>query len=121
LAAVGAQLDKETFALLWSEGPRLTTEQVFATGEQAFNDAQALQPLPSQASTPAHSTTPNMLTEREGEILALLAAGLTNKQIAARLVLSPHTVSVHVQAIYRKVGVSSRSQATRYAIKHGLV
>ncbi len=54
-------------------------------------------------------------------MLALVAEGLTNAAIAERLVISPHTVSAHLHTIYRKLGVSSRSAATRLALRQGLV
>jgi len=60
------------------------------------------------------------LTAREVEVLRLLAMGLSNSQIAERLVLSPHTVNGHIQSIYGKLGLNSRSAATRYAIEHHL-
>jgi predicted ATPase/DNA-binding CsgD family transcriptional regulator len=60
------------------------------------------------------------LTAREVEVLHLLAMGLSNSQIAERLVLSPHTVNGHIQSIYGKLGLNSRSAATRYAIEHQL-
>jgi len=60
------------------------------------------------------------LTAREVEVLRLLAMGLSNKQIAERLVLSPHTVSGHIQSIFGKLGLNSRSAATRYALEHHL-
>jgi DNA-binding CsgD family transcriptional regulator len=61
------------------------------------------------------------LTQRELEVLRLLSAGDTNKQIAASLVLSVRTVDRHVSNIYTKLGVSSRAAATGYAHQHGLV
>jgi DNA-binding CsgD family transcriptional regulator/Tfp pilus assembly protein PilF len=60
------------------------------------------------------------LTARQAEVLGLLAGGLTNKQIAARLYLSPGTVERHLATIYAKLGLSGRVEATRYAIEHGL-
>jgi DNA-binding CsgD family transcriptional regulator len=60
------------------------------------------------------------LTAREGEVLQLLAMGISNSQIAERLVLSRHTVNGHVQSIYGKLGINSRSAATRYALEHHL-
>ena len=61
------------------------------------------------------------LTDRELEVLRLLATGRTNREIAAALVISPHTVSRHVQNIFVKLGLSSRAAATAYAYEHGLV
>ena len=60
------------------------------------------------------------LTTREIEVLRLLAMGLSNKQIAERLVLSPHTVSGHIQSIFGKLALNSRSAATRFALEHHL-
>ena len=53
-------------------------------------------------------------------MLGLVAEGLTNAQVAHRLFLSPRTVEAHVASIYRKLGVSSRAAATRFALEHGL-
>ncbi len=61
------------------------------------------------------------LTERELEVLRYLAAGETNKAIAAELVLSERTVDRHVSNIFAKVGVSSRAAATAYAYEHRLI
>ncbi len=61
------------------------------------------------------------LTKRELEVLRMLSAGETNRQIAADLVLSVRTVDRHVSNIYAKLGVSSRAAATSYAHQHGLV
>ncbi len=55
------------------------------------------------------------LSEREQEVLSLIATGSTNKEIAAQLHLSPHTVKEHTSAIYRKLGVRNRAEATRQA------
>jgi DNA-binding NarL/FixJ family response regulator len=61
------------------------------------------------------------LTPREQEILDLLAAGLDQRAIADRLVISPKTVATHIQRILGKLGVRSRAQAVAYAHRHGLV
>jgi len=55
------------------------------------------------------------LSEREQEVLSLIATGSTNKEIAGQLHLSPHTVKEHTSAIYRKLGVRNRAEATRQA------
>jgi predicted ATPase len=67
------------------------------------------------------SGLPDGLTEREAEVLRLLAAGLSNRRIADRLVVSVRTVHAHVRSIYRKLDVSSRVDAVRYAVEHELV
>ena len=60
------------------------------------------------------------LTERERAVLQLVTRGLTNKQIAAQLRISPFTVNMHLRAIYGKLAVTSRAAATRRAIELGL-
>ncbi len=63
---------------------------------------------------------PGGLSRREAEVLALLATGQANREIAESLVISDRTVARHLTNIYRKIGVTSRTQAARYAIDHGL-
>jgi len=63
---------------------------------------------------------PGGLTARQADVLGLLARGLTNKQIAAELSLSPWTVERHLATIYRKLGLGGRVEAARYAVTHGL-
>ena len=65
--------------------------------------------------------SPQPLTERETEVLRLLAQGQANKQIARSLSIAEKTVKVHVSNILGKLGVQSRTQATLYAIRTGLV
>jgi DNA-binding NarL/FixJ family response regulator len=66
-------------------------------------------------------TYPDELTPREVEILRLVASGLSNAQMAEKLIISPRTVHAHVRSIYSKLGITSRSAATRYAIDHKLL
>jgi DNA-binding NarL/FixJ family response regulator len=61
------------------------------------------------------------LTEREGEVLQLLAQGLANKQIALSLEISEHTVKFHVSSIYAKLGVTNRTEAVRRGARLGLI
>jgi DNA-binding CsgD family transcriptional regulator len=65
-------------------------------------------------------TYPGGLSAREVEVLRLVAAGLTNAQIAERLFLSPRTINGHLSTIYAKLGVPSRAAAVRFALDHGL-
>jgi HD-GYP domain-containing protein (c-di-GMP phosphodiesterase class II) len=64
---------------------------------------------------------PASLTEREVEVLSLLARGLSNKEIAARLVVSPRTVQHHVEHIFDKTGIRTRSAAAVFAVVNDLV
>jgi DNA-binding CsgD family transcriptional regulator len=63
---------------------------------------------------------PGGLTAREADVLRLVAAGKTNREIAAELFISEHTVARHLQNMFAKLGVSTRSAATAYAYEHGL-
>jgi DNA-binding NarL/FixJ family response regulator len=67
-----------------------------------------------------HAALPKGLTEREAEVLALVAAGNTNRQIADKLVLSQRTVDRHVSNIFTKIGVTTRTAAAWFAFENGL-
>ena len=76
------------------------------------------------AATPASrpfAELPEPLTPREREVLQMLASGLGNKEIAARLTISEHTVKFHVASILGKLGAVSRTEAVALGIRHGLV
>ena len=77
-------------------------------------------PDQSPAST-RQETYPAGLTEREVEVLRVVALGLTDAQVAERLVLSARTVNSHLRSIYSKLEVSSRIAAVRYALDHDLL
>src|SRR6266568_2999173 len=83
----------------------------------------ALQSFPSARPLPSRRIAAEKcdgLTEREIEVLRCVAQGLTDAQVAERLVISPRTVHSHLNSIYSKLGISSRSAATRYAFEHDL-
>jgi DNA-binding NarL/FixJ family response regulator len=83
-------------------------------------ETNAILRSPEIASNPlAELTEP--LTRREREVLQMLAGGFGNKEIAARLAISEHTVKFHVTSILGKLGASSRTEAVSTAIRHGLV
>jgi DNA-binding CsgD family transcriptional regulator len=83
----------------------------------AAPDSARLAPPPTRS--PA--ARPGGLTAREAEVLALVAAGRSNHEIAEALSLSDHTVRRHLQNIFPKIGVTSRVAAAAYAFTHGLV
>ena len=64
--------------------------------------------------------SPGPLTERETEVLALIAGGLSNAEIAQRLVISTATVKSHINSIFAKTGARDRAQAVRWAYQHGV-
>ena len=69
---------------------------------------------------PPRRDLPDGLTQREGEILAMIAGGLANPEIAAELFLSSHTVKSHISRIFAKTGSADRAAAIGYAREHGL-
>ncbi|HYZ80151.1 MAG TPA: helix-turn-helix transcriptional regulator, partial [Solirubrobacteraceae bacterium] len=69
---------------------------------------------------PAPAALPDELTPREAEVLALVAQGLSNREIAARLVVSEATVKTHINHVFAKTGARDRAQAVHYAYSHGL-
>jgi DNA-binding CsgD family transcriptional regulator/tetratricopeptide (TPR) repeat protein len=112
VSAARVHLGERAFAAAWAQGRSMTPEQALA--------AKGQKPTPTPTTTASPPTYPAGLTAREVEVLRLLAGGLTDLQIAEKLVLSPRTVHAHISSIYSKLGVTSRSTATRYAMEHHL-
>lgn len=105
-------LGDEDTATLEFEAARAVFEQLSALPDQARVDALTER----TASVDTHG-----LTERELEVLRLVAAGKTNRDVAAELVISQHTVARHMQNIFAKLGVSSRTAASAFAFAHDLL
>jgi predicted ATPase/DNA-binding CsgD family transcriptional regulator/tRNA A-37 threonylcarbamoyl transferase component Bud32 len=121
LAEALCQLGGKAYTAAWAEGQTLSLQQLIMartsspTIEEARPSGQAAR---WSAATLDH---PGGLTPREVEVLRLLGQGLSNHQIAERLVLSPYTVNSHIQSIYGKLMINSRSAATRFALDHHLL
>ena len=115
VARARALLSEACAALGDGEAAALEREAACATFRklEAAPDLARLEHVPS---TPGHG-----LSARELEVLRLLARGKTNREIAAVLVISEHTVARHVQNIYAKLRVASRAAATAFAFEHDLV
>ena len=69
----------------------------------------------------AERNYPSGLTAREVQVLSLVATGRTNREISSTLMISEHTVARHLQNIFSKLGVSSRTAATAFALEHSLI
>jgi DNA-binding NarL/FixJ family response regulator len=94
-----------------------------AAGEATLDPAvqhHVVAALASHAPSDGGPELPDGLTPREAEILALIAEGLTNSEIAERLVVSPTTVKSHINHLFAKAGVRDRVQAVTYAYRKGL-
>jgi two-component system response regulator DesR len=71
--------------------------------------------------SPTEHPAPNALTDREWEVLKLIAEGATNKEIATQLFISPHTVKDHTRTLYRRLGARNRAEAIQRAQRMGLL
>ncbi len=122
VAAVRTRLGEQAFEEAWAKGRTMTLKQVLA----ALERTEAAVPTSAEQQPTTTAVKPSSayavdLTTREVEVLRLVARGLTNEQVAEQLAISPRTVNSHLISIYGKIGVSSRSAATRYALEHQLV
>jgi predicted ATPase/DNA-binding CsgD family transcriptional regulator len=102
-------------------GTRLLREaETLATSQGGSNRLPEVRAAFAEAGLRTRTRPPGGLTGRQAEILAYVADGLTSREIAEKLVLSPGTVDRHIATAYRKLGVTNRAQATSYAVRHGL-
>jgi DNA-binding CsgD family transcriptional regulator len=119
VSAARTHVGEKIFAAAWAQGRSMTLEQVLGSqGQEVL--PQAVPSTRQPTTTKTHPTYPAGLTAREVEVLRLVATGLTDAQIAEQLVISPRTVTTHLTSIYNKLGISSRSAATRFAVEHQL-
>jgi non-specific serine/threonine protein kinase len=135
VATTRAALSDVAFAAAWTAGRALTLDQAIThalSGDRLRVPEDGAPTAPPSAraalvAAPADPVPagapgefPGRLTAREAEVLALIAAGRSNKAIAAALVVSPATVHQHLINIYQKLDVHNRAAATAYAFRHGL-
>jgi predicted ATPase/DNA-binding CsgD family transcriptional regulator/DNA-binding XRE family transcriptional regulator len=116
LATVRAALDEEAFAAAWAEGQGLSWDDAVALAENALAK-ETVPPVPLPAGHPASGP----LTPRQREVAALIAQGLTNRQIGERLVVTEAAAAKHVEHILNKLGIGTRAQIAAWAVEHGLV
>lgn len=90
-------------------------------GQVALAPSVARRVMEQLRKSPAREPLPEPLTDREIQVLRLVAQGLSNQQIAQALVLSPATVRTHVGNILGKLGLNNRTQAALYALREGLI
>lgn len=102
-------------------GDEAGAREAFAAAEALFTRLGATVDLRATRALTAGGDLPGGLTAREVEVLRLVAAGRSNKAIAAELFLAEKTVARHLSNIFTKIGVSSRAAATAYAYEHHLV
>jgi predicted ATPase/DNA-binding CsgD family transcriptional regulator len=118
-ASVRTRLGEAAWEKAVAEGEALGVDQATEYALSKERSSKHFSPTQSAvSSTPEH---PAGLSPREVEVLGLVAEGLTNAQVAERLFLSPRTVQRHLNSIYHKLGVSSRTAATRFALEHRLL
>ena len=111
-------LGEKMFTAAWEEGRAMSAQQALAAQEPISITRQV---VTESAGTHGKTRFPNQLTRRETEVLRLVAEGLTDAQIAQKLVLSSGTVSWYVRSICSKLSVSSWTAATRAAIEQNLL
>jgi predicted ATPase/DNA-binding CsgD family transcriptional regulator len=107
-----SHLGEKAFGVAWAEGRTMPLEQAV---EYSLVEVET----PAEASS-VPTDYPGGLSAREVEVLRLVAQGLTNAEIARDLFISPNTVNRHLNSIYKKLGVTSRAAATRFASEHRL-
>jgi DNA-binding CsgD family transcriptional regulator len=120
VSAARTRLGQTAWDEAFAEGKTMEFEEVVEyvlSQEEPSTTASSATPGKSSSSASEH---PYGLTSREAEVLRLVAAGMTSSQVAKELFLSPRTVSTHLTSIYRKIGVSSRAAAIRFALETGL-
>jgi DNA-binding NarL/FixJ family response regulator len=132
LATARSQMSLEGWDRAWRQGQRMSLDEAVAYGLEKVQ-VKTTAPLSPLLTTPLRPLATNPLTtgsldehpaglsEREVEVLRLVATGLTDGQVADQLMISPRTVHRHLSSIYSKLNVTSRTAATRWAVETRLV
>ncbi len=117
MATLRARLDETALAAAWARGRAMTFEQAV---EYSLALEEASTRRPKGTGRPVPGGRVDVLTTREREVAVLIAQGLTNREIASRLVIAERTAEGHVQTILNKLGFNSRAQIAAWAVEHGL-
>ncbi len=127
LGKAQSELEEEAFREAWAKGPERIWEAAPGDFTARHKDRVRAAPIPGpvegrppKGSAGAAAAAAG-LTAREREVLGLVGRGLTDNQVAEKLVISPRTVHGHLRSIYSKLGVNSRTAATRWAIENGVL
>lgn len=122
---ISLEAENEQFALIISENGQHLTPKLKLAGERLLSLNADLQSGKSrygglETGIILAIETPVELTDRETDVIRLLSQGLTNKEIAYQLDIKPRTIKFHLDNIYSKLNVSTRTEAAIYALQHGL-
>lgn len=120
IQSITEELGEQAVAALWARGRATPPDRALAEADTII-ETQRLGSGGPRGPDRSALSLPAGLTEREAEVLRLLAQGMTNAQIAEQLIVSTPTVNAHVRSIFSKLGVTKRSAATRFAVEHALV
>src|SRR5262249_47210211 len=122
LADARSRMGDQAFSAAWAFGQAMSFEEaIVAAQERQINVGQrsdVAEPIRASADPAFY---PAGLSEREVEVLRLVAQGLTDAQVAERLIISPRTVQGHLRSIYGKLDVTTRTAATRFSIEHSML
>jgi len=125
VAAARAALGEAEFARAWAAGEAATLEEAITEALRPIRREPEVFPRPQSdgdcAGPVQGAAYPNGLTAREVEVLQLIAAGRSTREVATELTITEATVARHVTNLYAKIDARNRADATAYAYSHGLV
>ncbi len=123
VAGLRDQIERGEWGAAYREGQALPFGEVASLALTMLQDITQTQapPEPSQPSELPQITSKSPLSEREGEVLRLVAQGLSNKAMGRQLFLSPSTVNQHLTSVFHKLGVNTHAQAVAVAAQRGLL